>query len=107
MYLLYTVASAAAEQLKPHLADIAGIISRVLCDQQSSIAPFYAIKTLSEIVFFVGDDALKPVQQTVPQILEVIKKLITVDQVRWKSCWKYADHLKTTKVFVSEKTNEN
>ncbi|WAR12428.1 IPO4-like protein [Mya arenaria] len=80
MYLLYSVASAAAEQLKPHLADIAALVSGVLSGDQGNLAPFYAIKTLSEVVFFVGDDALKTVQKIVPQILEVIKNLITVDQ---------------------------
>jgi hypothetical protein len=81
MYLLYSVASSAAEQLKPHLADIAALVAGVLVDQQSSIAPFYAIKTMAEVVYFVGDDVLKPVQQMVPHILEVIQKLIQVDQV--------------------------
>ncbi|KAH3769238.1 hypothetical protein DPMN_170487, partial [Dreissena polymorpha] len=80
MYLLYSVASSAAEQLKPHLADIAALISMVLAGDQTNLAPFYAVKTLSEVVFFVGDDALKPVQQVVPQILEVIKNLIRLDQ---------------------------
>lgn len=81
MYLLYSVASAAAEQLKPHLADVVALVSGILGDQQSALAPFYAVKTLSEVIFFVGDDALKPVQQIVPQILQVIKNLISVDQV--------------------------
>jgi len=93
MYLLYTVASSAAEQLKPHLTEIAHIISKVLTDQQSSVAPFYAIKTLSEVVFFVGDDALKPVQQTVPQILQVIKNLTAVDEVWRNIVMFYAKHL--------------
>ena len=81
MYVLYSVASSAAEQLKPHLSDIAGLISAILTDQGNSLAPFYAIKTLSEIVFFVGDESLKPIQQLVPQILEVIKNLISLDEV--------------------------
>ena len=84
-YLLYSVASSAAEQLKPHLADIAAIIAAVLAGDQSNLAPFYAIKTLTEVVFYVGDDALKPVQNIVPQILAVIKNLITLDQVLCRS----------------------
>ena len=44
MYLLFSVSSSAAEQLKPHLIDIISLIAVVLQDQQSNLAPFYAIK---------------------------------------------------------------
>ncbi|XP_052817169.1 importin-4-like [Mya arenaria] len=114
MYLLYSVASAAAEQLKPHLADIAALVSGVLSGDQGNLAPFYAIKTLSEVVFFVGDDALKTVQKIVPQILEVIKNLITVDQEKACEAFEVFDemlecevvmitpHIKSTVMFCLE-----
>ncbi|XP_045193420.2 importin-4-like [Mercenaria mercenaria] len=114
MYLLYSVASSAAEQLKPHLTDMVALVSGVLTDQQSSLAPFYAIKTLSEVVFYVGDDALKPVQQIVPQILQVIKNLILVDQEKACEAFEVFDemlecevviitpHLKSTVLFCLE-----
>ena len=81
MYILYSVASSAAEQLKPHLMDMAALISGVLSDPLTNLAPFYAIKTLSEVIFYVGDDSLKAIQQIVPQILQVIKNLMAIDQV--------------------------
>ncbi|KAK3601657.1 hypothetical protein CHS0354_038220 [Potamilus streckersoni] len=80
MFVLYSVSSAAAEQLKPHLHAIIQLCIQILPDQQTSLAPYYAIKTLTEMIFFVGDEELSSVQQLLPQVLQVVKQLITQDE---------------------------
>ncbi|KAL3859840.1 hypothetical protein ACJMK2_010031 [Sinanodonta woodiana] len=80
MFVLYSVSSVAAEQLKPHLHAIIQLCIQILPDQQASLAPYYAIKTLTEMIFFVGDEELASVQQLVPQVLQVVKQLITQDE---------------------------
>ena len=39
-------------------------------------------RTLTEMVPLLGSDELKPFQAAVPKLLEVIDKLVTVDEVR-------------------------
>lgn len=80
MYVLYTVSSSAAEQLKPHLVSLLQLLSEVINDNVNQSVPFYAVKTITELIFFIGDDEVKYVQGILPRIIEVAKALIPVDE---------------------------
>ena len=44
MFVLYTVSSSAAEQLKPHLASLLQLLGEVINDNQNQLVPYYAVK---------------------------------------------------------------
>nr|KAG5707975.1 hypothetical protein BaRGS_025113 [Batillaria attramentaria] len=44
MFVLYTVAQMATEQLKPHLTSMLQLLGEKLNDTQNHMVPFYAIK---------------------------------------------------------------
>ncbi|XP_076111369.1 importin-4-like isoform X2 [Mytilus galloprovincialis] len=80
MYLLYTVSSSAAEQLKPHLVSLLQLLSEVISDNENQFVPYYVVRTLTELIFFVGDDEVKYVQEMLPRIIDVAKVLIPIDE---------------------------
>ncbi|VDI25605.1 importin-4 [Mytilus galloprovincialis] len=44
MYLLYTVSSSAAEQLKPHLVSLLQLLSEVISDNENQFVPYYVVR---------------------------------------------------------------
>lgn len=80
MFVLYTVSSSAAEQLKPHLVSLLQLLAEVINDNENKAVSFYAVKTVTELIFFIGDDEVKYVQGMLPRIIEVAKELIPVDE---------------------------
>jgi hypothetical protein len=44
MFVLYTVSSSAAEQLKPHLVSLLQLLAEVINDNENQAVPFYAVK---------------------------------------------------------------
>ncbi|ESO82779.1 hypothetical protein LOTGIDRAFT_229803 [Lottia gigantea] len=105
MFILYTLSSDAGEQLKPHLVSVMQILVEAIKDNQSKMVPYYAIRTMSELVFLVGmEESLqfvkKYIQQNIPQILLVIQELIKVDEEEACECMELFDELLESEVGV-------
>nr|XP_022312451.1 importin-4-like isoform X1 [Crassostrea virginica] len=85
-FVLYSVASMAAEQLKPHLVSMLQLLTEVIHDSENRLVPYYVIRTITEVIFFIGDDevvralTLKYIQNVIPRMLQVIQELIPVDE---------------------------
>ncbi|XP_069113686.1 importin-4-like isoform X2 [Argopecten irradians] len=80
LFVLHSVASGAGEQLKPHLASVLQMLSVVINDTESIIVPYYCIRTITELIFFIGEDEKKYVQGMIPRILEFAKLLVPQDE---------------------------
>ncbi|XP_056015924.1 importin-4-like isoform X2 [Ostrea edulis] len=80
MFVLYSVSAAAAEQLKPHLVSMLQLLNEVIQDSENRLVPYYAIRTITEIIFFIGDDEVKYIQNVIPRMLQVVQDLIPVDE---------------------------
>ncbi|KAK3086441.1 hypothetical protein FSP39_018454, partial [Pinctada imbricata] len=80
MSLLNSVSSAAGEQLKPHLASLLQLLAEVIQDKENRMVPFYAIRSITELIFYIGDDEVRYIQGIVPTVLHVIKEFIPVDE---------------------------
>jgi len=80
MYVLSTVASSAAEQLRPHYMSLLELCAASLEDSQNPMVSFYTIQTLIHLVAHCGSDEVKPFQHLVPKIMNVILTLIAVDE---------------------------
>ncbi|XP_041375551.1 importin-4-like [Gigantopelta aegis] len=76
MSLLYTVTTVAGEQLKPHLVSVMTLLSEMLDDTQSKQVPYNAIRAMTELAFFIGDEEKKYIQDRIGRILEVIQPLL-------------------------------
>ncbi|KAK7498967.1 hypothetical protein BaRGS_00009776 [Batillaria attramentaria] len=98
MFVLYTVAQMATEQLKPHLTSMLQLLGEKLNDTQNHMVPFYAIKTMSELVFFVGDAESKLVQGSLSRVLSVIQQLAGVDEEKACEALELFDELLETEV---------
>ncbi|XP_033729226.1 importin-4-like [Pecten maximus] len=79
-FVLHSVASGAGEQLKPHLASLLQMLSVVVNDTESVLVPYYSVRTITELIFFIGEDEKKYVQGMIPRILEFAKILIPQDE---------------------------
>lgn len=79
-FVLYSVAAAAAEQLKPHLVSMLQLLNEVVHDSENRQVPYYAIRTITEVIFFIGDDEVKFIQNVIPRMLQVVQELIPVDE---------------------------
>jgi hypothetical protein len=44
MFVLYSVAASAAEQLKPHLVSMLQLLNEVIQDTENRMVPYYAIR---------------------------------------------------------------
>ncbi|XP_033755786.1 importin-4-like [Pecten maximus] len=79
-FVLHSVASGAGEQLKPHLASLLQMLAVVVNDTESVLVPYYSVRTITELIFFIGEDEKKYVQGMIPRILEFAKILIPQDE---------------------------
>ncbi|KAJ8302474.1 hypothetical protein KUTeg_018870 [Tegillarca granosa] len=79
-FLLAYTKTAAAEQLKPHLVSLLQLLAEVINDTENKLVPYYAIRTMTELIFYIGDDEMKYIQGVIPRILQVVKELITIDE---------------------------
>ncbi|XP_050398948.1 importin-4 [Patella vulgata] len=100
MFVLYTVSSDAGEQLKPHLIPVMQILVETVKNNQSKAIPYYSIRTMSELVYLVGMDEYKFIQESIPQILLVIQELIKVDEDEACECMELFDELLESEVAV-------
>ncbi|KAK7114904.1 importin-4-like [Littorina saxatilis] len=100
MFLLYTVAQMATEQLKPHLMSLLQLLIEKLNDTQNHLVPYYAIRTMSELVFFAGDAEGKLLQGIVPQVMAIIQQLTTVDEEKASEALELFDELLETEVAI-------
>ncbi|XP_076449742.1 importin-4-like [Babylonia areolata] len=100
MFVLYTVSQMATEQLKPHLVSILQLLVEKLNDTQNYMVPYYAIRTTSELVFFVGDSEGKLIQNAVPQVMVVIQQLTGVDEEKACEALELFDELLETEVAI-------
>ncbi|XP_062580344.1 importin-4-like, partial [Saccostrea cucullata] len=80
MFVLYSVAAAAGEQLKPHLTSVLQLVNEVIQDSENQLVPYYAIRTVTEVIFFIGDDEVKYIQNVIPRMLQVVQEIIPVDE---------------------------
>ncbi|XP_064599081.1 importin-4-like isoform X2 [Liolophura sinensis] len=70
----------AGEQLKPHLVSLMTLLSQCLEDRNNPLVSYYAVLTMTELVFMAGDDEGKYFQAVVPKVLSVIQFLIQHDE---------------------------
>ncbi|XP_060081049.1 importin-4-like [Ylistrum balloti] len=80
VFVLHSVASGAGEQMKPHLASLLQMMTVIINDSESLLVPYYSIRTIAELIFFIGEDEKKYVQGMIPRILEFAKLLIPQDE---------------------------
>ncbi|XP_065827818.1 importin-4-like [Oscarella lobularis] len=76
LYLLALVIEAAGEQLRPHYQSVFQLLATSLTDGRNQTIPFYAIRCLTHLVEFLGDDHLPLFQPLIPNILQVIRNLL-------------------------------
>lgn len=100
MFLLYTVSQMATEQLKPLLISLLHVLVEKLNDTENYMVPYYAIRTMAELVFFVGDAEAKLVQGCLPQVMVIIQQLTTIDAEKACEALELFDELLETEVSI-------
>lgn len=80
MVVLNSLMETAALELQPQFSVLLEIFSRSLEDQGSEMVPFYALKSLTAMVEYVGSEELPLFQLLIPKIMLVVKCLIQKDE---------------------------
>ncbi|XP_071092179.1 importin-4-like [Haliotis cracherodii] len=99
-FVLYTVCSVACEQLKPHLRSVLQLLTELINDSQSRQVPYYAVRSMTELVFFVGDDESKFIQSSVPRVVQIVRELALQDEDKACEVMELFDELLETEVAI-------
>ncbi|OWF34795.1 Importin-4 [Mizuhopecten yessoensis] len=84
VFVLHSVAAGAGEQLKPHLASLLQMLSVVVNDAESLLVPYYSIRTITELIFFIGEDEkVRYILQSVPYMSILMLDLLCLQE---KAC---------------------
>lgn len=100
MFVLSIVTSLAAEQLKPHMVSLLNLLTESLNETVNKEVSFLAIKCMTELVFFIGDDEMKHVQNVVPKVLEIVQVLTTIDENKACTALEFFDELLESEVAI-------
>ncbi|RUS88757.1 hypothetical protein EGW08_003474 [Elysia chlorotica] len=100
MFVLSTVTSLAAEQMKPHMVSLLDLLACALNETVNREVSYLAIKSMTDLVFYIGDDEMKHVQNVVPKVLEVVQVLTTVDEDKACVALEFFDELLESEVAI-------
>ncbi|GFN80012.1 importin-4 [Plakobranchus ocellatus] len=100
MFVLSTVTSLAAEQMKPHMVSLLNLLAEALNETVNTEVSYLAIKSMTDLVFYIGDDEMKHVQNVVPRVLEVVQVLATVDEEKACVALEFFDELLESEVAI-------
>ncbi|CAH1780460.1 unnamed protein product [Owenia fusiformis] len=100
MFVLSSVASVAAEQLKPMFSTLLTLFDNALDDRSNPLVPFYAIQCMTYFVFLVGTEELKIFSSLLPKVIQVIHNLLAVDEEKACEAMELFDELVECEVSV-------
>ncbi|XP_059170198.1 importin-4-like isoform X2 [Physella acuta] len=100
MYVLSTVTSIAAEQMKPHMVSLLTLLAEALNDKANIQVCYLAIKSMTDLVFYIGDAEMKYVQNVVPRVLEVVQALAASDEEKACVALEFFDELLESEVAI-------
>ncbi|KAK3691936.1 hypothetical protein RRG08_047945 [Elysia crispata] len=100
MFVLSTVTSLASEQMKPHMVSLLDLLAGALNESVNTEVSYLAIKSMTDLVFYIGDDEMKHVQNVVPRVLEVVQVLATVDEDKACVALEFFDELLESEVAI-------
>ncbi|CAG5114577.1 unnamed protein product, partial [Candidula unifasciata] len=100
MVVLTSVTSVAAEQMKPHMVSLLNLLADSLGDRVNIEVAYLSVKAMTDLIFYIGDDEMKHIQNVVPKVLEVVQILAVHDEEKACVALEFFDELLESEVAI-------
>lgn len=100
MFMTSVLSETAPEAMKVHLRDLVKMFHRALMDDSDAQLGFYACQSMTHLVSHVGTDEVAIFQPLVPQVINMIKRLILVDEDKACQAMEIFDELFESEVAI-------
>ncbi|XP_028409936.1 importin-4-like [Dendronephthya gigantea] len=100
MYVLSIITETVGEQLRPHFPALFHIFSKTLEDQENENISFYTVRSITNLVIYLGEDEINLLRPLIPKIIVIIKNLVQTDEDKACECMDVFDELVDSEVGI-------
>ncbi|EDV21177.1 uncharacterized protein TRIADDRAFT_60126 [Trichoplax adhaerens] len=93
MHVLKSISSNGGETLKPYLSSLFPLFGACLSNTDNVIISSYALEVMTNIMDYLGPNDIAIIKPFIPKAIDVIKKLLTTDEIRAQEAMEFFDQI--------------